>query len=296
MRVTFAKRPPLRRATAPVRSRPSPSASDAGPARATGRTAVDVRSQPDSTRSAGRSWGAGCRHSVSSKLPWWRRRTTRSPKPAQAGKTRAIVARFHRRVTEEPRKGIALVSFTNGAIDEVRKRCGERADALLAPHFVGTFDSFINRFITRPLDVQQYGQTPRFSESWTGLKLASFRVSSLEPRRHPRSHGRQRPGLCAAVARVHQGRPLAWRSDPGREPRPTAPGTTPKALAAQRRHPRVPADLAYVTVTDDIAARPALSLLLVGHRGSSDPWLEVFTLPLVNVFVRAETGAVALET
>jgi superfamily I DNA/RNA helicase len=99
-----------------------------------------------------------------------------------AGKTRAIVARFQRRVTEEPRKGIALISFTNGAIDEVRKRCGERADALLAPHFAGTFDGFINRFITRPLYVRQYGQTPRFSESWAGLKLASFRVPSLEQR------------------------------------------------------------------------------------------------------------------
>ena len=97
-----------------------------------------------------------------------------------AGKTRAIVARFQRRVAEEPRKGIALVSFTNGAIDEVRKRCGDRADALLAPHFVGTFDSFINRFITRPLYVQQYGQTPRFSESWAGLKRASFRVPGLD--------------------------------------------------------------------------------------------------------------------
>ena len=99
-----------------------------------------------------------------------------------AGKTRAIVARFHRRVAEEPRKGIALVSFTNGAIDEVRKRCGEQAEALLAPNFVGTFDGFINRFITRPLYVQQYGQTPGFSESWAGLKLASFGVPAMDPK------------------------------------------------------------------------------------------------------------------
>ena len=99
-----------------------------------------------------------------------------------AGKTRAIVARFHRRVAEEPRKGIALVSFTSGAIDEVRKRCGEQAEALLAPNFVGTFDGFINRFITRPLYVQQYGKTPGFSESWAGLKLASFGVSAMDPK------------------------------------------------------------------------------------------------------------------
>jgi DNA helicase II / ATP-dependent DNA helicase PcrA len=96
-----------------------------------------------------------------------------------AGKTRAIVARFLRRTEEEPRKGIALLSFTNAAVDEVRTRCSERADALLAPHFVGTFDSFINRFITRPQYIQQYGLTPRFSESWQGIRGASFRLSDM---------------------------------------------------------------------------------------------------------------------
>jgi superfamily I DNA/RNA helicase len=96
-----------------------------------------------------------------------------------AGKTRAIVARFLRRTAEEPRKGIALLSFTNAAVGEVRTRCGERTDALAAPHFVGTFDSFINRFITRPQYVRQYGLTPRFTESWQGLRDASFRLSDM---------------------------------------------------------------------------------------------------------------------
>ena len=96
-----------------------------------------------------------------------------------AGKTRAIVARFLRRAAEEPRKGIALLSFTNAAVGEVRTRCGERADALVAPHFVGTFDSFINRFITRPQYVQQYGLTPRFTESWQGIRNGNFRLSDM---------------------------------------------------------------------------------------------------------------------
>ena len=99
-----------------------------------------------------------------------------------AGKTRAIAARFQRRVAEEPRKGIALVSFTSGAVDEARRRCGEQAEALLAPNFVGTFDGFINRFITKPMYVQQYGKTPRFCESWAGLKLATFGVPALDQR------------------------------------------------------------------------------------------------------------------
>lgn len=94
-----------------------------------------------------------------------------------AGKTRAIVARFLRLTEEEPRKGVALVSFTNAAIDEVKSRCGDRPDALCAPNFVGTFDGFINRYITKPLYVQEYGQTPRFLETWEGVKAASFHVS-----------------------------------------------------------------------------------------------------------------------
>jgi DNA helicase II / ATP-dependent DNA helicase PcrA len=97
-----------------------------------------------------------------------------------AGKTRVIVARYLRRTREEPRKGIALVSFTNAAIDEVRSRCGDRPDALKAPHFVGTFDSFINRFISRPLYVRYYDKTPRFIESWQDTKHGRFRFDDMK--------------------------------------------------------------------------------------------------------------------
>ena len=38
---------------------------------------------------------------------------------------------------------------------------------------------FINRFITRPLYVQQYGQTPRFIESWQGDRRTSFRLRDM---------------------------------------------------------------------------------------------------------------------
>ncbi|MFE2519057.1 UvrD-helicase domain-containing protein [Streptomyces mirabilis] len=45
-----------------------------------------------------------------------------------AGKTRAMVARFLKRTAEEPRRGIALISFTNAAVDEVRHRCGSQTE------------------------------------------------------------------------------------------------------------------------------------------------------------------------
>ena len=49
-----------------------------------------------------------------------------------------------------------------------------------SPHFIGTFDAFINRFITKPLYVQQYGQTPRFTDSWQGVQRGSFRVPDMD--------------------------------------------------------------------------------------------------------------------
>jgi len=95
-----------------------------------------------------------------------------------AGKTRAIVTRYLRRSQEEP--GIALLSFTNAAIEEVRSRCGDRPDGLKAPHYVGTFDSFINRFISRPLYVHYYNKTPRFIEKWHDTKYGRFRFDDMD--------------------------------------------------------------------------------------------------------------------
>lgn len=93
-----------------------------------------------------------------------------------AGKTRAMVARFLQRTAEEPRRGIALISFTNAAVDEVRHRCGSQTEALRAPHFVGTFDTFIHRFIVTPLYVKAYNRKPNYVQSWQDVPSTSFRL------------------------------------------------------------------------------------------------------------------------
>lgn len=93
-----------------------------------------------------------------------------------AGKTRAMVARFLKRTAEEPRQGVALVSFTNAAVDEVRRRCGSQVDALRVPHFVGTFDTFIHRFFVTPLYVKAYRQKPNYVQSWRDVASTSFRL------------------------------------------------------------------------------------------------------------------------
>ncbi|MFH9178697.1 UvrD-helicase domain-containing protein [Streptomyces albogriseolus] len=93
-----------------------------------------------------------------------------------AGKTRAMVTRFLKRTAEESRKGIGLISFTNAAVDEVRRRCGSGNEALKAPNFVGTFDSFLHRFIVTPLFVKHYKKSPRYVQSWKDAPTGNFRL------------------------------------------------------------------------------------------------------------------------
>ncbi|GII56090.1 hypothetical protein Pth03_44790 [Planotetraspora thailandica] len=66
-----------------------------------------------------------------------------------AGKTRVLVARHMRTPAGFQRRGRALISFTNRAADEIKDRC-ERRELLAPPHFVGTLDVFLWRFLVRP--------------------------------------------------------------------------------------------------------------------------------------------------
>jgi hypothetical protein len=96
-----------------------------------------------------------------------------------AGKTRAIVTRFVRRAGEERRKGVALLSFTNAAIDEARLRARAGAtDVLRPPHYVGTFDGFINRFITGPIYSAASGKAPSYVEEWS--ELVAARIGAMQ--------------------------------------------------------------------------------------------------------------------
>lgn len=82
-----------------------------------------------------------------------------------SGKTTAIVERFVRR-SRESHKGIALLSFTNRAIDEVRFRTRGYPELTRAPNFVGNFDAFIRHFIVTPEFVRSRGFIPSYLRSW----------------------------------------------------------------------------------------------------------------------------------
>lgn len=70
-----------------------------------------------------------------------------------SGKTYCVSAKLSRLVAEWylPHQGIATISFTNTAWQEIGKRCEEDFKTkIIYPHFLGTIDSFINQYIFLP--------------------------------------------------------------------------------------------------------------------------------------------------
>jgi len=72
-----------------------------------------------------------------------------------SGKTFCVSARLARLISgwEKEYQGIAAVSFTNVAWQEIEKKYSEEfqlGDRILFPHFLGTIDSFINKYIFLP--------------------------------------------------------------------------------------------------------------------------------------------------
>lgn len=71
-----------------------------------------------------------------------------------SGKTYCVGARLARLIEswKTNHEGIAVVSFTNVAWQEIEKKCCEKFDTgkIKYPHFLGTIDSFINKYIFLP--------------------------------------------------------------------------------------------------------------------------------------------------
>ena len=89
-----------------------------------------------------------------------------------AGKTRTVVARVKRiRTSLLPRQGVAVLSFTNSAVDAFTARCREEGieAALRLPNFVGTFDGFVRHFLVLPFGIAASATRPIIVDSWTSL-------------------------------------------------------------------------------------------------------------------------------
>lgn len=83
-----------------------------------------------------------------------------------AGKTRTVIERMKQRQSELE-KAVALISFTNIAADEAKRRCTR--DMLAFPDYVGTLDAFLHRYLVTPSFVLAKGEAPTYLMSWNDL-------------------------------------------------------------------------------------------------------------------------------
>ncbi|CAN7303350.1 UvrD-helicase domain-containing protein [Caballeronia sp. LjRoot34] len=91
-----------------------------------------------------------------------------------AGKTRTIIARLTKiTATLPPRRGVAILSFTNSAVDEFRERCQAAglAPLLKYPSFMGTLDAFVRHFVVLPACAATSTTRPIILDSWDTLGI-----------------------------------------------------------------------------------------------------------------------------
>lgn len=91
-----------------------------------------------------------------------------------AGKTRTIIARMVKIAATLPqRRGVAVLSFTNSAVDEFRERCrGAGLDPLLKhPSFMGTLDAFVRQFVVLPACGIAGAIRPIILDSWDRMDI-----------------------------------------------------------------------------------------------------------------------------
>lgn len=96
-----------------------------------------------------------------------------------AGKTRAVIERFKQSAGSHARKGVALVSFTNVASDTALSRCLDEPSLFKPPHFIGTFDTFIHRYILTPAIAPSLGKAPTYLSSWSDLQYDNQHILAV---------------------------------------------------------------------------------------------------------------------
>lgn len=91
-----------------------------------------------------------------------------------SGKTQTIVARLARIAPSLPRRrGLAVLSFTNSAIEEFISRCHAMTldNILRHPGFIGTFDAFLRRFFLTGGGIEGIPNRPIIVDSWDTLGI-----------------------------------------------------------------------------------------------------------------------------
>lgn len=81
-----------------------------------------------------------------------------------SGKTTALLAKLlilEKYMPLKNGRGVLVISHTNSAVDEIKDRIGKHCPKLFAyPNFVGTIQSFVNKFLAIPFYTNKFKKTP----------------------------------------------------------------------------------------------------------------------------------------
>ncbi|MCB9629893.1 MAG: ATP-dependent helicase [Sandaracinaceae bacterium] len=133
-----------------------------------------------------------------------------------AGKTRTIVERARVLISaEHDRRGAVFLSFTNTAIRELEERLRSYGifPTPLFPHFIGTFDSFVWKFLIAPFGLDGCDAAPTLIPDKGAWEVKPFEAAqSLRLDFFSRDTGRLIPGLATRVGFAPKNGPGAWEA------------------------------------------------------------------------------------
>lgn len=81
-----------------------------------------------------------------------------------SGKTTCLAAKLYllsKRIPFKNGSGICVLAHTNNTIDEIKKKLESKADVYTSyPNFLGTIQSFVDRFLAIPANIEYFGKRP----------------------------------------------------------------------------------------------------------------------------------------
>jgi hypothetical protein len=133
-----------------------------------------------------------------------------------AGKTRTMVERArHLLSNPSDRRGVAFLSFTNAAVDELVARLHNFSilPSPLFPSFIGTFDRFLWMFLIAPFGVEGCSQAPTLVPDKSEWEVKPFDTAQpLKLKHFDRTTGALLTGKAAEIGFAPKNGAAAWET------------------------------------------------------------------------------------